>query len=113
MKRLKITDIRKSCCDRGFDLVTAVFLGEDLKETRVPLLLDEKSILVLESATAQEETPAIGVHSGDQYIRIRAKPDHGLTIGDQIQFGKDQEKKPLIELHEPHDYRGMKEKSRA
>jgi|WetSurMetagenome_2_1015567.scaffolds.fasta_scaffold02236_1 hypothetical protein len=113
MIRLMITDIRKSCCDRGFDLVTAIILSKDAQNSRVPLLLDEKSILVLESATAQEEIPAIGVHSGDQYIRIRAKPDHMLSVGDEIQFGKDQEKTPLIELHQPHDYRGTKEKSRA
>lgn len=113
MKRLMITDIRKSCCDRGFDLVTAIFLREDPQDLRVPMILDEKSILVLESATAQEEIPAIGVHYGDQYIRIRAKPDHGLTVGDEIQFDKDQERTPLIELHQPHNYRGIKEKSRA
>jgi hypothetical protein len=91
MKQLMITDIRKSCCDRGFDLVTAVFLSEDPKEPRVPLLLDEKSILVLESATAPEEIAAIGVHSGDQYIRIRTKPDHGLTVGDQVQLSQGRE----------------------
>lgn len=91
MIRLMITDIRKSCCDRGFDLVTAVFLDKDPHDSRVPLLLDEKNILVLESATAQEEIPAIGVHSGDQYIRIRAKPDHGLTVGDQVQISHGRE----------------------
>lgn len=92
MIRLMITDIRKSCCDRGFDLVTAVFLGKDPHDSRVPLLLDEKSILVLESATAQEEIPAIGVHSGDQYIRIRTKQDHMLTVGDQVQLSQGREK---------------------
>jgi hypothetical protein len=111
MNQLMITDIRKSCCDRGFDLVTAIFLRKDAHNARGPLLLDEKSILVLESATAQEEIPAIGVHCGDQYIRIRAKPDHGLLVGDQIQFGKPHEKKPLIELRQPDDYRGTRGRS--
>ena len=60
--------------------------------------LDEKSLLVLESATAEEEIPAIGVRCGDQYIRIRAKPDHGLMVGEEIQFGKDRDKKPVIQL---------------
>jgi hypothetical protein len=86
MTSLLITDIRKSCCDRGFDLVTAIFLsrvGYDLRS------LDEKSLLVLESATAEEEIPAIGVRRGDQYLRIRAEPDHGLMVGEEIQFGKD------------------------
>ncbi len=113
MTRLMITDIRKSCCDRGFDLVTAIILSKDVHNSRVPLLLDEKSILVLESATAQEVIPAIGVRRGDQYVRIRAKSDLGLTIGDEIQFGKDQEENPLIVMHEPHGYRGAKERSRA
>ncbi len=27
MTSLMITDIRKSCCDKGFDLVTAIFLS--------------------------------------------------------------------------------------
>ncbi len=86
MTSLLITDIRKSCCDKGFDLVTAIFLsrvGYDLRS------LDEKSLLVLESATAEVEIPAIGVRCGDQYLRIRAEPDHGLMVGEEIQFGKD------------------------
>jgi hypothetical protein len=41
---------------------------------------------VLESATAKEELPSIGVHRGDQFIRMRARPDHGLTVGEEIQF---------------------------
>jgi len=88
MTSLMITDIRKSCCDKGFDLVTAIFLsrvGYDLRS------LDEKSLLVLESATAEEAIPAIGVRCGDQYIRIRARPDHGLIVGEEIQFGKDRD----------------------
>ena len=48
--------------------------------------MDEKSLLVLESATAEEEIPAIGVCCGDQYIRIRAKPDHGLMVGEKIRL---------------------------
>jgi len=91
MTSLLITDIRKSCCDRGFDLVTAIFLsrvGYDAGKLRS---LDEKSLLVLESATAEEEIPAIGVRRGDQYLRIRAEPDHGLMVGEEIQFGKDRD----------------------
>jgi len=41
---------------------------------------------VLESATAERENPAIGVHLGDQYIRIRARPGHGLKVGELIQL---------------------------
>jgi hypothetical protein len=98
MTQLIITDIRKSCCDTRFDLITAIFLSRDCSETRGRMYLDERSILVLESATAQGEIPAIGVRCGDQYIRLRAKPDHGLMVGDEIQFGKDLDKKPVIQL---------------
>ena len=98
MTQLIITDIRKSCCDSGFDLITAIFLSRDGYEARERMSLDEISILVLESATAQEEIPAIGVRSGDQYIRLRAEPDHGLMIGDEIQFDKNRDKKPAIQL---------------
>lgn len=87
MTSLMITDIRKSCCDKGFDLVTAIFLSSAGYDAIGLKYLDEKSLLVLESATAQKEIPAIGVRSGDQYIRIRAKPDHGLMVGEEIQFG--------------------------
>lgn len=100
MTQLIITDIRKSSCDTRFDLITAIFLSRDGSETRRQRYLDERSVLVLESATAQEEIPAIGVRSGDQYIRLRAKPDHALMVGDEIQFGKNRDKKPVIQLQQ-------------
>jgi len=100
MTQLIITDIRKSSCDTRFDLITAIFLSRDGHEARGRRYLDERSVLVLESATAQEEIPAIGVRSGDQYIRLRAKPDHGLMVGDEIQFGKNRDKKPVIQLQQ-------------
>jgi hypothetical protein len=83
MTQLIITDIRKSSCDIRFDLITAI-LSQDGHEAKERRYLDERTVLVLESATAQEETPAIGVHSGDQYIRLRAKPGHGLMVGEKI-----------------------------
>ena len=86
MTSLMITDIRKSCCDKGFDLVTAIFLSRAGYDASGLRSLDEKSLLVLESATAEEEIPAIGVRGGDQYIRIRAKPDHGLMVGEEIRL---------------------------
>jgi hypothetical protein len=89
MTSLMITDIRKSCCDKGFDLVTAIFLSRVGYDPGKLKHLEEKSLLVLESATAQEEIPAIGVRCGDRYIRIRAKPGHRLMVGEEIQFGKD------------------------
>lgn len=86
MTSLMITDIRKSCCDRGFDLVTAILLSRDGYDASRLKSLDGRSLLVLESATAEEEMAAIGVRCGDQYIRMRAKPDHGLMVGEEIRF---------------------------
>ena len=87
MTSLMITDIRKSCCDRGFDLVTAIFLSRVGYDARGLRSLDENSFLILESATAEVEIPGIGVRRGDLYLRIRAEPDHGLMVGEEIQFG--------------------------
>ena len=84
MSSLKITDIRKSGCDRVFDVITAIFIGEDDHDCSKQRSLDGRCLLVLESATAQEEIPRTGVHSGDQYIRMRAKSDHGLSVGEEI-----------------------------
>jgi hypothetical protein len=84
MSLLMITDIRKSSYDSGSDIVTAVFLNgraHDGGKIRSP---DERTFLALESATAQEEIPLIGVHCGDQYIRLRAGPGHGLSVGERI-----------------------------
>jgi hypothetical protein len=47
---------------------------------------DENILLALESATAQKDIPAIGVHCGDQYIRMRANPGHGLAVGERIRL---------------------------
>ncbi|HUS74900.1 MAG TPA: hypothetical protein VMY43_02715 [Methanothrix sp.] len=46
MTSLMITDIRKSDCDRGFDLVTAIFLSRDGYDASRLKSLDEKSLLV-------------------------------------------------------------------
>ena len=86
MASLMITDIRKSCCDRGFDLVTAIFLCKEDYDAIGSKTLDKKSLLVLESSTADEEIPAIGVCCGDQYIRMRAKQDHGMIVGEKIRL---------------------------
>jgi len=96
MTSLMITDIRKSRRDKRFDLVTAIFLSREGYDASGLKHLDEKSLLLLESATAEEEIPSIGVHCGDQYIHIRARPDHGLMVGEEIQFGKDRDKRLVI-----------------
>ncbi|MGV8127972.1 MAG: hypothetical protein ACP5PV_12305 [Methanothrix sp.] len=84
MSSLKVTDIRKSSCDRVFDVITAIFLNRYDHDCGVQRSLDGSGLLVLESSTAQKEIPRIGVHSGDQYIRMRAKSDHGLSVGEKI-----------------------------
>lgn len=87
MALLKITDIRKSRYDSDFDLVTAILLNQNHCDASGCSSLGKRSydhLLVLESATAEQEMPAIGVHRGDQYIRIRAEIRHGLTVGDEI-----------------------------
>lgn len=84
MSSLMVTDIRKSGCDRVFDVITAIYLNRDDHDCGVQRSLDGSGLLVLESSTAQEEIPRIGVHSGDQYIRMRAKSEHGLSVGEEI-----------------------------
>jgi hypothetical protein len=98
MTSLMITDIRKSGCDRVFDLITAVFLSSDGYDASVLRSLGKRSLLVLESATAREEIPAIGVRRGDQYIRVRAKPDHGLSVGEVIRFERQDDLRSRISI---------------
>ncbi len=86
MTPLMITDIRKSCCDRDFDLVTAVFLDNDNHNLDGLRSIDEKCIVILESATAQKESTQIGVRRGDRYIRMKLKINHGLCVGEAITF---------------------------
>jgi len=77
---------KKQLLRQRIDLVTAVFLSREDYDASGLRSLDERSLLVLESATAEEEIPTIGVRRGDQYIRMRAKPDHGLIVGEEIQL---------------------------
>jgi hypothetical protein len=84
MSSLKVTDIRENGCDRVFDVITAIFLNRYDHVCGVQRSLDGSGLLMLESSTAQKEIPQIGVHSGDQYIRMRAKSDHELSVGEEI-----------------------------
>ena len=86
MTSLVITDIRRSCCDREFVLVTAIILNGSAYEAGESKLMDERDLLLMESATAQEEMAEIGVHCGDQYFRMKAKKNHGLAVGEAIAF---------------------------
>ena len=87
MASLMITDIRKSCYDSGFDLVTAIILSQEGLNARrcaSPMKKSCDGLLVLESVSAEQEMPAIGVHRGDQYLRILAETRHDLKVGEEI-----------------------------
>ena len=89
MTSLMITDIRKSCCNSGFDIITAIFLSrEGYDASRITSFIERSgfNLLFLESATAKEELPSIGVQRGDHFLRMRANPDHGLKVGEEIKF---------------------------
>ena len=86
MTLLMITDIRKSIYDSGSDIVTAVFMNGEVRGGDKIRFPDENILLALESATAQKDIPAIGVHCDDQYIRMRANPGHGLAVGERIRL---------------------------
>jgi len=84
---LIVTDIRKSGCDDRFDLITAVVSNvESFGESS---LLDAAkkrrcNMLVIESVTATEEIPARNVHKGDLIMRLWARSNHGLAVGEEI-----------------------------
>ena len=82
---LMVTNIKESC-DREFDLITAKFLNGSGYASRKVKPLDRRSLLVLESATAKREMEEIGVLCGDQFIRLKARKNHGLAVGDAITF---------------------------
>ena len=89
MTSLKITDIRRSSSNSRFDLVTAIFLsGDGFDASRITSFIERSgfSLLFLESATAEEELPAIGVRRGDHFLRMRADADHGLKVGEEIRL---------------------------
>ena len=89
MTDLIITDIRKSGFNNDFDLITAIILGEENYGDRQTFSVSKKSrdgLLVLESATADEELPAIGIRKGDQFIHMCAKPGHGLEVGKEVRL---------------------------
>jgi len=86
---LIIKDIKESGYDPGINLITAMILSDkthdiDLIPLETKRALDD--VLILERATANEELPAIGIHRGEQFLRIWAKSDHNLNVGDTIRF---------------------------
>jgi len=88
MTSLMITDIRKSRCDQDYDLITGVITSNNGSNAKRSLSVGDRSLLVLESATANRDLPSIGVSCGDQYIRMRANPEHGLSVGEEIMLDR-------------------------
>ena len=82
-----ITDIRKSHSDSGFDLITAIILSRIDYDPRLSLDREKyDGLLVLESGIAERELSPIGVQKGDRFIRMWAKPSHGLVTGKEIRI---------------------------
>jgi hypothetical protein len=90
MPDLVITDIRKSHFDSEFDLITAVILNAKDHDHRLlsPVKKSCSRFLVFEGITSEEELTVIGVRKGDQFIRVLAELNHGLNVGDGIDFAK-------------------------
>jgi hypothetical protein len=89
MTDLIITDIRKSGFNGDFDLITAIILRKNNCKNPRLLSVAKKSpngLLVLESAIADGDLPAIGVRKGDQFIHMWAKLGHGMNVGERIRF---------------------------
>jgi hypothetical protein len=86
---LIITEIRKSKSLSDFDLLTAVFLNSEGCDDSCIQSSFKKScngLVILESATAEQDLPDIGVKCGDRFLRMWAKPYHGLMVGDEMWF---------------------------
>lgn len=87
MATLIITDIKCSKWDTNQDIITAVIANAESDDFSC-LLIQIKKLLhgrtILESATAVEDLPEIGVKKGDFYIRMQSSFDHGLKAGDKL-----------------------------
>jgi hypothetical protein len=85
---LIIIDIRKSHCDNECDLITAVILRAEDQDPRYlnPAKKSCSSLLALQSGTAEREFSLIGVRKGDHFFRMLAEHNHGLDVGEAIQF---------------------------
>ncbi|NPV61031.1 MAG: hypothetical protein HPY61_00080 [Methanotrichaceae archaeon] len=69
--------------------MTAIVTGKDSCDDGSMLSaakINCKGVLILESSTAERDLPEIGVKRGDQFLRIWAKPDHGLAVGGELRF---------------------------
>ncbi len=87
MTNLIITDIRKSNADNEFDLITGIIPSGVDNDPRSSLSGKKRNgLFVLESGIAEKEMSSIGVRKGDRFIRMWAKPNHGLVAGNEIRL---------------------------
>jgi hypothetical protein len=98
MTALMVTNVRKSGCNSDMDLITCVLMSGEHNYAHISraVKMNSQDLLALESATADVELPAIGIHKGDQFIRMWASPDHGLKVGEKILLD-DQDRSKLEE----------------
>jgi hypothetical protein len=71
------------------DLITAIIIGTEGQDNCHIPSLDNKNcgeLLILESSTAEEDFPDIGVQRGDRFLRMWAKPGHGLAVSEELRF---------------------------
>lgn len=86
MTTLIITDIKGSKWDINRDIITAVIVNAESDDFYC-LLVQVKNLFqgqIIESATAAEDLPEIGVKNGDFYIRMQSSINHGLKAGDKL-----------------------------
>jgi hypothetical protein len=86
---LIITDIRKSGYDCRLCLITAIFQNTKCHDYADPQSVTKNncnSLLALESATAEEANPSIGVRKGDHFLRIWSNSVCMFKVGDEIQL---------------------------
>jgi len=85
MAYLIITDIKSSRYYNGQSIITAVIkyeVGEDLSSLLMLAKEFCRGWMILESATASEDIPSIGVQKGDFYFKVRSRSSKGLLVGD-------------------------------
>jgi hypothetical protein len=74
------------------DLLTGIILNGNGRDGQSLLSVAKRSchgLVILESATAERELPAIGVHKGDQYLRMWIRAGHDLNAGEEVSLGDD------------------------
>lgn len=90
MTTLIITDIKGSKWDINQDIITAVIANAESDDFYC-LLVQVKNLFqgrIIESATASEDLPEIGINKGDFYIKMQSSINHGLKAGDKLDLDR-------------------------